>query len=272
MGIVVRGYGRASTDKQVLSTEQQEAKVVDAFGAYQKIKPEWEFAAWGGFFRDQAVCRETYFRQREAGSQILALSSPGDIILVSNYDRIFANVRDVCETLEILRDAKVGLVILDCQIDTTTIIGEFCFKLMALVKELDVKTIRERCRNHAAYRKRIGRPISGVCTIGWRIVSVIVPGIEGIQKYLVPHKRARRLASEITMIAEGLNGNKLAAMRWCNRHKLFNFRGRRWNPETFNQWLWAAKANFPLPNGLQEAAPIPPNALPVHVSTIDNED
>src|SRR5262249_39333892 len=126
-----RGYGRASRDTQILSTEQQESGVTDAFGALQRLKPKYAEAVWGGFYGDgidEAITRTSKFRERHFGSLVLAASQPGDVILVSNYDRIFANVIDVCETLEFLRMMQIGLIILDCDIDTTTIVGEFCFK------------------------------------------------------------------------------------------------------------------------------------------------
>lgn len=267
---IVRGYGRASTDSQTLSTAQQEAKIFDAFGAYQKIKEDWANATWGGFMADEATSRVSTFRERHAGSLTIAASKPGDIILVSNYDRIFANVVDVCDTLKLLHERNIGLVILDCDIDTTTILGAFCFKVLALVKELDVLEIRRRTRESKAHRRRLGRPYTGSIPIGWKHQLYRVPGIHLPQKYLVPNYRARRLAREILIIQERYGGNQ--GCQFANVCGLKQVNGRRWQPMTFNKWCKAAVNDFPLPNGSHEAAPIPPDAVPISIETISADE
>src|SRR6188474_1020553 len=107
MSSICRGYGRASTDHQVQSTEQQESVELETFALYKRIKPDWKDAEWGGFFADEATSRVSAFSQRHFGSLVIAASQPGDIILVANYDRIFANVSDVCDTLKLLNERRV---------------------------------------------------------------------------------------------------------------------------------------------------------------------
>jgi len=271
MSFVVRGYGRASTDGQVLSTTQQEAVVHDAFGAYQKIKPAWADAVWGGFFADEATGRTSCFHERNAGSLLLAACQPGDVIVVSNYDRIFARVVDVCDTLDLLKARNIGLIVLDCEIDTTTILGAFVYKLLALVKELEVHEIRRRTRESKDHRKRIGRPHT-YPTCGWKIIEVMVPGVSGAQKYFVPDNAARRLAREIMNVKIMLEGGYERARVYCNANNILRRNRRKWTKRTFQKWCDAAFKNFPLHNGSHDPAPIPANAIPVGTNTISPED
>jgi len=254
-----------------LSTSQQEAKVRDAFDAFKRIKPALADARWGGFLADEATSRVSKFHQRHSGSLVLAASQPGDIILVSNYDRIFANIVDVCETLELLRGMKVGLIILDTDIDTTTIVGDFCFKVLALVKEMEVKEIRRRGRESKAHRKRLGRPFTQP-VLGWKHRVVRVPGIPTHQRYLVPDNAARRLARELVGIKCQGQLSYTQASQYCNSIGLKQRNGKRWTIPTFVAWCRAAENNFPLPNGSHEACPIPADAIPVIVETISPDD
>lgn len=267
----VRGYGRASTDAQVASTEVQHARVQDGFDAYRRIKSSWANATWGGWFADEATSRVSVFRERHAGSLLLAACKPGDVILVSMYDRIFASVVDVCETMELLKAMKVGLIIMDSDFDTTSPVGEFCFKVLALVKELEVRHIRERTKAALEHRRRLGKP-TGVRPIGWKIVNVSIEGVARPQKFYVPDHKARRLANEILSIKESNGLTYTAACEVCNKAGRKQLNKRRWTHPTFIGWCRAAEKGFPLPNGQHEAAPIPPDAKPVNINTISEED
>ncbi len=265
----VFGYGRASTDIQVASTTQQHSVVLDAFEAYKKIKPAWANAVWAGFVADEATSRTSRFPQRHNGSLLVAACQPGDVIMVSNYDRIFANVVDVCETIGLFKERNIGLIILDFEIDTTTIIGEFCFKLLALVKELEVQEIRRRTREAVAHRNRVGLP-GTYPRIGWMTKLMLIPGSRKPQKFLVPNNAVRRLAREILRIKINNNFSYNEAMDYCNENKILRNR-KKWTKRTFLKWCDAAREDFVLPNGNHEAAPIPANAVPCAITELSDD-
>src|SRR5688572_1140891 len=140
----VRGYGRASTDGQVLSCDQQHAKIKEAFDYKKSTRPEWAKAEWGGFIADEATCRESCFRERHGGSLLLAATKPGDLIMVANFDRLICGVIDACETVEYLNAHGIRLAILDfggMEVDTSTAYGEFFFVMMAQIKRLELHDI-----------------------------------------------------------------------------------------------------------------------------------
>lgn len=265
---VVRGYGRASTDKQLLSPSQQEAVVKDAFDLFVRVKPEWQSATWGGFFFDEATHRDSKFREREVGSLVLAATQPGDAIIVSNFDRIFAKVADVCETLDLIQQRKFRLVVLDLDTDLSSDLGQCFFKVMAAIKELEVKATRSRTRNALQHRRNVGLP-AGRHPLGWSTVAVMIKG--KVRRYYVPNEEQRALGRKILdlQVRRGLNFKdtmKLLNQLGIKNPQAENY-GRRqsgkWTPHAIAKWLRAAQNNFPLRNGSHVPFPIPPEAEPV---------
>jgi len=274
MAVTVYGYGRASKSHQVLSTDQQHAKVTDAFALRKANDPLWRDAEWGGWLADESTGRESCFRERHCGSLILAACKPGDVIAVSNFDRLIAGVRDAVDTMDYIHQHKINLWILDfggMQLDTTTPMGETFFVIMAQLKRLEVLDIRRRTRESKAHRKRLGRPFTQP-VLGWKHRVVRVPGIPTQQRYLVPDNAARRLARELVGIKCQLNRSYTQASQYCNSIGLKQRNGKRWTIPTFVAWCRAAENNFPLPNGSHEACPIPADAIPVIVETISPDD
>lgn len=270
MGFVVRGYGRASTDGQVLSTEKQEAVCLDIFEFKKRTNPEWSDAVWGGFIADEATCRETKFRERHAGSLILAATQPRDRILGASHDRLFGSLIDFCEMMKLCETMKFVVVVGDKEIDYADEANVCYYKILTAFAELEINRLRRRTREALAYRMQIGRP-STKPPCGWKIVQVMVPGIPAPQKYLVPDNPQRRLAREINNVRLNNGFGYHAAIAYCNEHGILRIR-RKWTIRTFWKWCKAANLDFPLHNGSYIPAPIPPNAQPVRVQTISADD
>lgn len=262
MGFRVFGYGRASTSAQVLSTGQQNSVCHDYFWLNKQVKPEWADAEWGGWFADEAVSRDSQFIQREQGSRIIACSKPGDIIIAAKFDRTFVNAADVHNTLRYLQDHHIRIIVLDVDIDTTSPLGECFFKIMAALKELEVREIRVRTKAALQHRKQIGRP-SGRPPLGWK--SEVYRRASGkLEKYLVPDYVVRRLCDEVFRISEQnghAGGRKTAQI--LHDMGVKNFHNRIWKPHAVIRVLDAVRQGFPLQNGRLESAPIPPDAVRV---------
>ena len=266
----VIGYGRASTDHQVLSTDKQCDKVLAAFEAYKVIKRDWQDAVWGGFERDEATCRQSKFRERPAGSLLLARLRPGDVMLVSDYDRLFCGIVDVCETLELFRELGAQLIILDSDFDTTTNMGDFAFKVIGLVKEMEVRELRKRTKESLDHRRSLGLPYSGKTPLGWKIIRYRLPGDTRIYKALVPNHAVRALANKLLQLRQRRFGTYIDMTFYCNhpKHGLRCLNGNDWSKDRIRLWVIAAQKNFRLPNGSLEAFPIPANAVPCQYDTI----
>lgn len=267
-----RGYGRASTDGQVLSTEQQEGVCRDVFELKRRIHPEWANAVWGGFVADEATCRETKFRERHFGSLLLAVTKPGDRIMCAINDRLFGGLVDTCETIDLAGKMGFKIVMGDKELDPSDESAMAYHKILATFAELEVKRLRRRTREALQFRLRTGRPIGGHRVIGWRHVHCRQPGNPKILKFYVPDPKARRLANEIREIKEANNLTYTGACVFCNKIGRKKLNGRKWHHPQFIDWCRASEQGFPLPNGSHTPTPIPPDAVPIRITTITEDD
>jgi DNA invertase Pin-like site-specific DNA recombinase len=268
---VCRGYGRRSDDKQVMSLEQQESVIKEAYALFQKVRPGWGDYEWGGFFADDVVSRDSKFHQRETGSLLLAATQAGDAIIVANYDRIFANVIDVCETLQFMQERQFKLCVLDMDIDLSSVMGPSLYKLLAVIKEMEVNEIRRRSREAAAHRRKIGRPVAGANPVGWKSVGGLHPTGKDYH-YLYPDEEQRVYARHLYALKKRFPTRSLRALaRLLNQRGDKHPSGRNWNAMSLRRWLNAVEQDFPLHNGSHEAAPMPADCVPVE-RVLRNDD
>ena len=258
MAFRVRGYGRASTEKQILSTAQQRKNVEDAFDLYKRVRPDWAGAEWAGWFEDIDVSRTTKFRERENGHKVWTLSESGDVIMASNYDRLFARPLDVYETLEEVRTRGIRLCILDFPIPIDDRLGEACFMIISMVKNLEVQATRDRTRKALAHRKDIGLPHSGKSPPGWKTVVCMVDGQR--RKFFTKNWAARELGAMILAKLRETGLDISNFQRWCVSKSWNDHNGNPWSVSSLRRFIAAAEAGFPLPNGKLEAMKIPPEA------------
>jgi DNA invertase Pin-like site-specific DNA recombinase len=110
---------------------------------------------------------EKYFSDKITGSkferkgleELLAFVRPGDTVIVWKLDRLGRSLKDLIETLNMLKDRGVDFISLTEKIDTTTPGGKLIFHLMGALAEFERDLIRE-CTNAglaaARARGRIG--------------------------------------------------------------------------------------------------------------------
>jgi DNA invertase Pin-like site-specific DNA recombinase len=254
----VYGYGQASFDPTVLSTENQEIFLRNACAALINAGRFPADSAWCGFVRDDATRKPVRFRQRPAASMFLAELGPSHILMAASSDRVFANVVDACETLELANQIGFRLLTLDYGIDTGAP-HELLLPIAATMKHLRQRE-RRRTKEEFEYRKRQGIPAGGKCPIGWEIVRADLDGNDNA--YFVPDNEARRVAHFIAEHYDRWGGNFEQTAYWMNAQKILRPDGRRWRKSAIRNWYHPAKNGFPLPNGRREAYPIPVGARP----------
>lgn len=267
---MVRGYGRASTDRQVDSPVFQEKTVTTAFELYRSVKPGWDKAQWGGFYVEPPISRDTKLRERQVGSLLLAATLPGDVIMASNFDRIFANTLDACETIELIEQRHFRLCILDMELDISTSLGQAAFKIIAAIKELEVQEIRRRCRESSHARRAAGMPV-GAIPIGWRPVVLRRHG--KICKWYVKDEGFRAHVEELAIKRqrEGLSFAQL--FKWMNKKGFVNPRTRRpWKERQLYRAFAQRRKHYPLANGSTEAPPIPPDVEGIPWTVMQPDD
>ena len=236
---VLYGYGRASTDRQQITLLAQEEVCM----SYLKLRvAAGDDLTWGGWHPDPAVTSKLPFFDRPMGAKLLGTIRPGDVIVISNFDRIFRSVRDCDATIKLMNSMEVRLAILDIDIRTDTALGKAFMNIIAVIKELERDDCSRRTREALQYKARQGQPINLHAPIGWKVI-----GSKKDSKY-VPNSDIRRWCYEIVRLHEEKGWDfKDITKRFKERNvPYFNPRSTRWK-ETVVRWAYvAAKCGFPV--------------------------
>ncbi|MCL4170433.1 UNVERIFIED_CONTAM: hypothetical protein GTU68_002378 [Idotea baltica] len=103
-------------------------------------------------------------RSRPQLGALLDQLHPGDVVMVTKYDRLARSLRDLIDIVEQINGAGAGFRSLAEDIDTTTPAGRLVFHVFGSIAEFERERIAERTREGlAAARKRGrvgGRPVA----------------------------------------------------------------------------------------------------------------
>lgn len=89
--------------------------------------------------------------------QVIYHVRPGDTVIVWKLDRLGRSLKDLIETLNMLKDRDVDFISLTEKIDTTTPGGKLIFHLMGALAEFERDLIRERTNAGLAAARARGR-------------------------------------------------------------------------------------------------------------------
>lgn len=85
-----------------------------------------------------------------------------DVLLCAKLDRLSRSVKDFCEILDMSRHYRWQVVVLDCNVDTSTPAGEMMAGVMAQFAQFERRMIGLRTREALAVKKlqgvQLGRP------------------------------------------------------------------------------------------------------------------
>ena len=79
------------------------------------------------------------------------------MIVVKSLDRLSRSTKDMLELVEVIKEKKATLQILDMKLDTSTPQGEFFLTILAAIAQLERQTIRERTLEGVAIAKAAGK-------------------------------------------------------------------------------------------------------------------
>jgi DNA invertase Pin-like site-specific DNA recombinase len=211
------GYVRASTARQVLSPEVQRDQITRYYG--YKLKPlGYE---WGGFYEDPDTSGKTNLRQRAAGSRLDLALRAGDCVVFAALDRGFRNTRDALGVKEAWDARKVGMHLINFQIDTSTSTGTLFFTQMAAFGEFERARISERTREALAARRAAGRPYNNKAPWGWK-----KHGPHGDRR-LVVDKWVRKCGAKFAeLYQQGYSLQQIAD--WCRQNNVKQGDGQPW--------------------------------------------
>ncbi|MBK8361255.1 MAG: recombinase family protein [Comamonadaceae bacterium] len=145
------GYGRVSTDTQ--STENQRVELAQA--GYQIPDEFW--------FSDHRISGKTCATQRPQFSILLSKIRSDETLVVSKLDRLGRDAVDVMQTIRLLRDRKVKVIVLQLgSTDLTSPPGKMLLNMLAAVAEMERDLLVERTQaglqRAKAQGKKLGRP------------------------------------------------------------------------------------------------------------------
>jgi DNA invertase Pin-like site-specific DNA recombinase len=221
------GSGRASTDKQIITPEAQHGRI-KLFVKYQQDIGTWGADwVWVDFFCDSDVSGSVPFRKRPMGNYIFTNVQPGDVIVFADFDRAFRNTIDFLETMELLNQRQVGLIVLDIgkqPLDTTDPAQEAMLTTMAAFKRYEIRNRGKRVKD-AMNHLRTTRGVLQGNKLGWKLVKQ--EGTRG--KIAVPDQRARKVGAWIVhqVDVEGWGKRQCWQHLWRNKETRFCLGGKK---------------------------------------------
>jgi len=135
---MIIGYARVSTDDQNLDAQ------TDALQA----------AGIERIFSEQI---SGSMRKRPELDKLLDQLRPGDVIVVTKYDRLARSLRDLLDLVEAIKEQGAGFRSLAEDIDTTTPAGRLVFHVFASIAQFERERISERTKEGLQAAKARGR-------------------------------------------------------------------------------------------------------------------
>ena len=140
----ILGYARVSTIEQELAGQQERLQEAGAIKIFEdKIS--------GKIFN------------RPGLNALIAYARPNDLLCVVRLDRLGRSLKELLETVDMLKNHQIGLVSLEEKIDTSSAAGELIFHVFGAIAHFERRLIAERTKEGiiaARLRgKKPGRPI-----------------------------------------------------------------------------------------------------------------
>lgn len=135
---MIFGYARVSTEDQLLDAQTD---ALTGAGAER-------------IFADK-ISGST--RKRPQLDQLLDQLRPGDVIVVTKYDRLARSLRDLLDIVEVIKERGGGFQSLAEDIDTTTPAGRLIFHVFASIAQFERERISERTKEGLEAAKKRGR-------------------------------------------------------------------------------------------------------------------
>ncbi len=139
---LVAAYGRASTKKQVDSTDLQKSKMGAYALANDLPRPT--------YFIDNAISGKTPWENRPAGKELFGMLRPGDHVIISKLDRAFRSLSDCVQVFDRFERLGVKVHVVNLMggaLDLSSSMGRFIVHVLAAFAELERAFISERTKD-----------------------------------------------------------------------------------------------------------------------------
>lgn len=140
----ILGYARVSTAGQDLDAQRQRLLAANSIRIFEDVI--------GGRTFD-----------RPGLSALLEFARPGDLVCVVRLDRLGRSLKELLDTVEMLKSRGIGLMSLEEKLDTSSAAGELVFHVFGAIAHFERRLIAERTRDGLeaakARGRRLGRPV-----------------------------------------------------------------------------------------------------------------
>jgi DNA invertase Pin-like site-specific DNA recombinase len=190
-------YGRASTDKQIITPKAQQDRI-QLFDKYQRDSGSWD-DTWllGDFLCDSDVSGTIPFRLREYGNVIFTQVQAGDVIVAADFDRAFRNVQDFLDTMGRLNQRNVGIIVLDLgrtTLDTTNPASKAMLTTLAAFKVYEIENRKKRITDAVNLLRKTRGVLQGN-KLGWKLVPKPGDTRAKPEKIAVPNTAHRKVGA-----------------------------------------------------------------------------
>ncbi|NEP18709.1 MAG: recombinase family protein [Leptolyngbya sp. SIO4C1] len=139
----ILGYARVSTHAQDLDAQKHRLREKGAIRIFEDVVSGRRFA-------------------RPGLADLIDYARPGDVVCVVRLDRLGRSLRELLETVELLKQKQIDLLSLEENIDTSSAAGELVFHVFGAIAHFERRLIAERTKDGIesarAKGKRLGRP------------------------------------------------------------------------------------------------------------------
>ena len=140
----ILGYARVSTVDQDLEGQRQRLRSTGAVRIFEDV-----------------ISGKTF--ERPGLAALIDFARKGDMVCVVRLDRLGRSLRQLLDTVEMLKERGIGLMSLEEKIDTSSAAGELVFHVFGAIAHFERRLISERTRDGLkaarARGKKPGRPV-----------------------------------------------------------------------------------------------------------------
>ena len=139
----ILGYARVSTRTQDLEAQKKRLNESGAIRIFEDVISGRNF-------------------DRPGLTALIDYARPGDVVCVVRLDRLGRSLKELLETVELLKKSQIDLLSLEEKIDTSSAAGELVFHVFGAIAHFERRLIAERTRDGIEVArskgKQLGRP------------------------------------------------------------------------------------------------------------------
>lgn len=194
-----------------LSIETQKTRLLDFIDKFIRERfPDHTFDPARGYYIDDGVSGRLPMGERPSGARLIQAVKPGDVVVMTAWDRGFRRMLDFLTVAGEWRDTDIFMYVSSYPIDIREPLGYMLIQMIAMLAETEHRMICLRAKESMQARIRSLRSVSGSPPIGYKRVDHNGGGM------YVPDYEERALCAEIVRLneVEGMSTERISVNLW----------------------------------------------------------